>query len=625
VRILQLKVTKSDLFGEELIINFSEKMTCIMGGRGAGKTTILTLVKWCLMDDTLFTKPELNLIKSNLGAGTVEVSVEHKLKSYTFIKNWGDDSKVKDSLGNNVNNVEEILPIKLIDFFSSGSIEQIGTDPYQRIKIIDTAVGSKIEELNRDITILRAEIEKSQSELFYSREEYKKISQEISQLSNSEALLKEAQESLSKNTSNEKEKEEFDVGLERQKTRHLESVELSYFLTLTNEIIGESTQYNSLVSEKIRKLNDFGSFKNKNIEPLILSIKEKADKISGEIAGRIFDLDKIRADLNVYIKATNDRHKNEELQFAEVRKKLESNRELYQKVTNLSESVTKLGILKNKLQETTDKGKALVANRNQMLERLQKAYYEKTRNRVQLAEGLNQILGKDIKIAVMPFGDKTNYENYIREIISLAKMKVTNEHLLWQLSTPAEFLSAINDNKITDLARQLNLSVERIETLGKVISIHDKKYELETIICDDLVNFYLKVDLSDNQDAYRPTEQLSLGQRCTTILPILFSISDIPLIIDQPEDNLDNRFVAETIHNIIRSAKERRQLTFVTHNPNIPVVADSEHNVFISYNNGRSGVSVFGDVNAVKDSIVSLLEGGKEAFIQRKICYGIEN
>lgn len=621
MKILQLRVMKSVLFGD-LVIDFSRKMTCIMGGRGTGKTTILTLVKWCLSDDTLFTKSELNLIKSNLGSGTVEVDIEINAKKYTFIKSWGDEARIKDQFDNLVNNVEEVFPSKIIDFFSSGSIEQIGTDPSHRIKIIDGAVGSKIDEVNRSINILRAEIEKNQSELFYSREEYKKLNLEISQLGNVEIQLKEAQEALSKNTSNEKEKEEFDAGIEKQKNRRMENVDLSEALAIVTLVGEETMNYSFFLRDKVQALKACKQSNNEVINSWIDTASGLIDKTATNVGAAVFETDNLKNKLQAVAKDISDGHKAAELEFAEIRKKLESNRELYQKVATLNDAVTKLSVWKGKLNDIIEKGKFLAALRSQMLTKLQNLYYEKTQNRVILAEKLNHQIGDEIKIAVTPFGDKTNFESFIREVIGLGKMKVTNEHLLWELSTPNEFLQAINENRIAELAKQLNLSEERLETISRVIQIHEKKYILETIICDDLVNFYLRLGSEKNAE-YKPTEYLSLGQRCTTVLPILFSISEIPLIIDQPEDNLDNRFVAETIHHIIKTTKEIRQLTFVTHNPNIPVVADSEHNVFIDYNDGKSTVSATGNVDAVKDSIVSLLEGGREAFRQRKICYGI--
>ena len=122
---------------------------------------------------------------------------------------------------------------------------------------------------------------------------------------------------------------------------------------------------------------------------------------------------------------------------------------------------------------------------------------------------------------------------------------------------------------------------------------------------------------------YRKSDELSMGQRCTTVLPIIFAVSKNPLIIDQPEDNLDNKYISGSIHQIIKKQKLERQLIFITHNPNIPVLSDSERNIFLKYEERKSSVLTSGTINDVSDEIVSLLEGGREAFSTRKDIYGI--
>jgi len=97
--------------------------------------------------------------------------------------------------------------------------------------------------------------------------------------------------------------------------------------------------------------------------------------------------------------------------------------------------------------------------------------------------------------------------------------------------------------------------------------------------------------------------------------------SDRPLLIDQPEDNLDNCFVHKIIVQSVLRVKEKRQLVFVTHNPNIPVLADAER-MLVLESNGTSGrIKNVGTVDECKDDIVNLLEGGEVAFKKRKERY----
>jgi ABC-type cobalamin/Fe3+-siderophores transport system ATPase subunit len=75
---------------------------------------------------------------------------------------------------------------------------------------------------------------------------------------------------------------------------------------------------------------------------------------------------------------------------------------------------------------------------------------------------------------------------------------------------------------------------------------------------------------------FRDLDDLSKGQKATALLLILLATLPGPLIIDQPEDNLDNRFIWEGVVPRVRALKGKRQLVFSTHNANIPVLGDAE-------------------------------------------------
>lgn len=78
------------------------------------------------------------------------------------------------------------------------------------------------------------------------------------------------------------------------------------------------------------------------------------------------------------------------------------------------------------------------------------------------------------------------------------------------------------------------------------------------------------------EPVFRPLNKLSTGQQCTAILLMLLLDNSDPLLMDQPEDNLDNAFIAEWIVTELRNAKSSRQFLFATHNANIPVFGDAE-------------------------------------------------
>ena len=118
------------------------------------------------------------------------------------------------------------------------------------------------------------------------------------------------------------------------------------------------------------------------------------------------------------------------------------------------------------------------------------------------------------------------------------------------------------------------------------------------------------------------TRELSTGERCATLLNFVFCQSTEPVIIDQPEDNIDYNYIKNTI-KILKDQKMERQFIIVSHNQNLPVLADAD--LILAMNNIQDKnieVKFRGSIenDAIFDSILNL-EGGKEAFDLRSKKY----
>jgi len=145
---------------------------------------------------------------------------------------------------------------------------------------------------------------------------------------------------------------------------------------------------------------------------------------------------------------------------------------------------------------------------------------------------------------------------------------------------------------------------------------------LEVTAIEDRIAIELNVSTVEPPH-FKDASDLSRGQKCTALLPILLARRDNPLIIDQPEDNLDNHFIFETIVNAVHRMKKRRQMIFITHNANIPVLAEAEL-VLVMNSDGRVGaIEKRGTVDECREQIIELLEGGREAFELRSKRYAI--
>ena len=152
---------------------------------------------------------------------------------------------------------------------------------------------------------------------------------------------------------------------------------------------------------------------------------------------------------------------------------------------------------------------------------------------------------------------------------------------------------------------------------------------IEEVVLPSTTDIELNVAAQGASANWQALARLSTGQKATAVLLLLLIDADAPLVVDQPEDDLDNRFITEGIVPRMRDGKQRRQFVFSTHNANIPVLGDAELILGLT----PSGEAEEGtakiepehrgsiDVGPVRALVEDLLEGGVEAFERRRRKY----
>jgi len=120
-------------------------------------------------------------------------------------------------------------------------------------------------------------------------------------------------------------------------------------------------------------------------------------------------------------------------------------------------------------------------------------------------------------------------------------------------------------------------------------------------------------------------DPMSFGERCGTVIELILHSGDHPLIIDQPEEHLDAKFIANRVVDIIREQKANRQIIICTHNANIVVLGDSELVTVLSVNEeGTCGFQGSLENPGIRGQIYDVLEGGSTAFKKREQKYGLK-
>jgi ABC-type cobalamin/Fe3+-siderophores transport system ATPase subunit len=237
---------------------------------------------------------------------------------------------------------------------------------------------------------------------------------------------------------------------------------------------------------------------------------------------------------------------------------------------------------------------------------------------------LNKQLDGKLKLSIKPEADKKPVVDFLLkcnlENVAQARLAWINEADDFSTVRLAELIQQGN-NALSQSNWGITPTV--VNALIKMNLSH--VMQLQELELPDIIEIQLNVAHS-GEEKFRLLEKLSRGQQCTAILHLLLLKNSDPLIMDQPEDNLDNAFIADRIVAELRNEKINRQFIFATHNANIPVFGDAEWiGIFESSDDQASmpkeaqgGI----DVETIREMSANILEGGKTAFNQRKLKYG---
>jgi DNA repair ATPase RecN len=223
----------------------------------------------------------------------------------------------------------------------------------------------------------------------------------------------------------------------------------------------------------------------------------------------------------------------------------------------------------------------------------------------------------------------------IREIMGWRTNQVPRATLLTEVLTLPKLLAAIEKRDRTALTSLAfdddtrpfdNEDAEEIFTrLGET----KIRYALERCEVHDRPRLLVTKKVVRGGKEERVTREfsrLSLGQQQSILLTLLLSSDrNDPLIIDQPEDNLDGEFIYSTFVPVLRRAKERRQIVIVTHNANIAVLGDAEQIVVLKARGDAALIATRGSIDddATRKEACNILEGARSAFQRRARIYGV--
>lgn len=269
---------------------------------------------------------------------------------------------------------------------------------------------------------------------------------------------------------------------------------------------------------------------------------------------------------------------------------------------------------------------------------LGKLYVLRRRLQLKRQKFIKKVIGGNryVKMKLLPFANKTTIEKKFREHIGIESSFATSIYqddqtnsLLYEILSNELSLKGIAKevsklkNATLSLASGDDVPPYRIDSRLKTALT--QKLSQQPEMFDRLITWWpddqLVVEYAKDieKGKFENIEKGSAGQKAAAILAFLLSHGDNPIIVDQPEDDLDNALIYQLIVSQIHENKKRRQIIMVTHNPNIVVNGDAELVNVLHFHAGQVQVLGSGGLceQTVRDHVCNIMEGGATAFDKR--------
>lgn len=612
-------------FLDGLKVNFNDNLNCLIGGKGTGKSTVLETLRFafgaefCPKAEKAKEQHEEILTEVFKKGSRIKVVVEahHPIKKrYIIERTYNDPPIVKDENGDLLSKLKP-CDIIAIESYGQKEIYEISKNTLFQLRLVDKFLGDQLDKLLDEEKTLISQIGQNKTEYLNLKKEIDGLNEKIGRLPKLEEELKKYKESGLPEKIAQKSKYE-------QEQQYISQVQGAIDTTKKN--IGKIKE-KIAINDPFPSAEELEGLPNKKLlMQLKVAIKKGQD-----------DLEALRKQMEVFISSIEDSVSNESKLITDWQALYDDEEKKYQElIKQLGEEfagidpddfiekqneVNKLRPLKTtkgqkdkELEDISKKRKELLT---QLYENRRQQFTVRDRTCKDITERLNGIL----RVAVEYEGDRVNFVEYLKGLKSgaqqLEKLAENNA-----LSVPS-FVDAVRQGseKVSGLFGITVTSASKICDALK----EEKLLELETHKIETKTSIELNVGTKE-KPKYQSTKNLSVGQKCTAILTLILLESCNPLMIDQPEDDLDNTFIFSDIVQKLRREKEKRQFIIATHNANIPVLGDSELICVLTADADHGGIEAghFGSIDdqSVRKPVETILEGGREAFQLRKDKYG---
>ncbi len=605
------RVQVDEGFLDGLDLRLARGLTVIIGARGAGKTSLVELVRFCL-DVGSFTDEAgqrgYQQALSVLEGGQVTVTLSDGHERTTFVRS------ASDSLPRSTSRPPDVT------ILAQGEIEAVGAQRGGRLHLVDRLVPERrdfhrkaehlrtqIKSITVEIRDLLIEVDDMEGAVGEERnvpeELAKALELEASALKSVEATEADRKQLASLQQASAQTK--VQQGVFERALEELESLDADLVGISKRPILAESWPDSAGGQDMLSPLRE-----------KVVSALDHLDKARLVVAASI-------QDIQSHIEDGIEKTIRTDQASREIRKRLDQLEEgigaITRRVEELREKSGQLSALSQRLVEKRAHAVSQSGHRNELYRALDRLRQERFDSRLKVAKSLTDELGPDIRVRATRSEQTRPYAEAI--IGGLRGSGLHYNALSPQLAatmSPLELAQAVETRDPEPIAEAAEIPRGRAMAIIQAL----KESDLASIVAAP-IDDGIALELLDGS-IYKNSENVSIGQRCTTVLPVLLGQHGGILMVDQPEDHLDNSFITTTVVTALKKRDPGDQLIFASHNANIPVLGNADSIVVLDSDGKRGFVKHTGpleDKESVR-AITDVMEGGAKAFARRAEFYG---
>jgi ABC-type cobalamin/Fe3+-siderophores transport system ATPase subunit len=612
-------------FLEHCAVEFAPGLTCVIGSRGTCKSTLLESIRFVFDKDpervrSLIGVPQSGgdpwhgLIKETLGAGSIRCEVSSVVGNvetrHVLEREVGSDTRL---FQDGVREHAERDILHNIEIFSQGDLQRIADDDNDemRIALVDRPHAKRLATLREKRDKLAQELLQLGPNLRELRVQLSALRHEVQPAGALREQLRKLVEA-SPQLSPELEAERNQYNQRRQAVEQLRDMQHAYRSSLESsvELLSAGSKFRALSEEVLSNESVDSSDVSDAISRAVNAFNSLA--AAAEVLKRL--------DLDGAVERQTQRYEQQNQTYYQLRQQQQDVNESLKQQQHLQRQIEYIERKQQELEAGLAQEAKLVRVRQDARAQVASIDDEIYQLRIQEIDAINEEHGDTVYLTLRSGSGAPRYVELLSGLLGGSRIRSQDEvaAALADTLTAAALIDLVEEEGGQRLADLLGRDLGQMNRVVAHLADHADLYSLEAMP----PAARLDITLYDNGEP-KPVETLSKGQKATALLPLILRPLPYPLLFDQPEDDLDNSFIFNTLVKTVQALRGQRQVIFVTHNANLPVLAGADHIIVMSMRTpSRAEMPLSGTVDERKQEILDLLEGGAEAFLRREESYG---